>query len=234
MLSPPLSRPRNQLLAALSAADYRLLQPHLSPVILKLRANLEMPNRRIADVYFFDAGIASIVAVQNKRDLVEAGLVGYEGMSGTSILLNSLTSPHRTYLQVAGEGQRIPTGAFRKALDASKTLHGLLLKYVQVLMTQTTHTAIANARGRLDQRLARWLLMAHDRIPGDVLPLTHEFLSLMLGVRRAGVTETLHILSSQKLIESTRGRIVVLDRTGLERTAGNLYGTPEAEYRRQF
>jgi CRP-like cAMP-binding protein len=232
MLSPPLRRPRNQLLAALSAADFQLLQPHFSSVTLKVHANLETPNRRITNVYFLDAGIASIVAIQDKRELVEAGLVGCEGMSGTSILLNSFTSPHRTYLQVAGEGQRIPTGAFRKALGASKTMHGLLLKYVQVLMIQATHTAVANARGRLDQRLARWLLMAHDRIPGDVLPLTHEFLSLMLGVRRAGVTETLHILLSQKLIEASRGRIVVLDRKGLEDTASHLYGTPEAEYRR--
>ena len=232
MLSPPLSRPRNQLLAALSPADFRLLQPHLSSISLNLRANLEMPNRQIDDVYFLDAGIASVVAVHDKNEVVEAGLIGCEGMSGTSILLDSLTSPHRTYMQVAGAAQRIRTDAFRKAFGASKTLHGALLKYVQVFVTQAMHSAVVNARGKLDQRLARWLLMAHDRVPGDELPLTHEFLSLMLGVRRAGVTEALHILSRQKLITAARGQIVVLNRKGLERKAGDFYGVPEAEYRR--
>jgi CRP-like cAMP-binding protein len=232
MLSPPLSRPRNQLLAALSSSDFRLLQPHLSPVTLKLRTPLEIPNRRIEGVYFIETGIASIVATHNDGDRIEAGLIGFEGMSGTSILLNSQTSPNNTYLQVAGEGKRIPTDAFRQALDTSKTLHGLLLKYVQVLITQAMHTAIANARGRIDRRLARWLLMAHDRVSGDTLPLTHEFLALMLGVRRPGVTEALHALSSQKLIRAARGEIIVLSRKGLERVAGELYGVPEAEYRR--
>ena len=231
-MSAPLNRPRNQLLAALAPADFRLLQPHLWPVILKLYSNLEMPNRKIDDVYFLDSGIASVVAVHKNTEVVEAGLIGFEGMTGTSILLNSPTSPHKTYSQVAGEAQRIPADAFREALDASKTLHGTLLKFVQVFMTQAMHSAVANARGRLDQRLARWLLMAHDRISGDELPLTHEFLSLMLGVRRAGVTEALHILTRQKLIAAARGRIVVIDRKGLERMAGNFYGVPEAEYRR--
>jgi CRP-like cAMP-binding protein len=99
-------------------------------------------------------------------------------------------------------------------------------------MTQAMHTAIANARGGIDRRLARWLLMAHDRIGGDTLPLTHEFLAVMLAVRRPGVTETLHILANQKIIRAERGQIVVLDRKGLERSAGDFYGVPEAQYRR--
>jgi CRP-like cAMP-binding protein len=226
------SRPRNRLLAALSAADFRLLQPHLTPITLKLRFDLEKPNRRIDDVYFIEAGIASVVAVQRQQERVEVGLIGNEGMSGTAVVLKSGSSPHSTYLQVAGEGQRISVTAFRNALDASTTLQELLLKYVQVFTVQTAHTAIANARARLDARLARWILMADDRIPGNTLPLTHEFLSLMLGVRRAGVTEALQILARQKLIENGRGQIVVRNRKGIERTAGELYGVPEAEYRR--
>ena len=99
-------------------------------------------------------------------------------------------------------------------------------------MVQTAHTAIANARAKIDERLARWILMAHDRIRANVLPLTHEFLALMLGVRRAGVTEALHILISQELIKAVRGQIVVLNRKGIERRAGNFYGVPEAEVRR--
>jgi CRP-like cAMP-binding protein len=103
---------------------------------------------------------------------------------------------------------------------------------VHVFMVQTAHTAIANARTKLDERLARWILMAHDRLSDKSLPLTHEFLSLMLGVRRAGVTEALHELTAQKLIQSARGSVVVLNRKGIERMAGAAYGTPEAEYRR--
>jgi CRP-like cAMP-binding protein len=231
-MPPSLNPPRNQLLASLSSFDLRLLQPHLTPVALSLRAPMEEPNRPIQDVYFIEAGIASVIATHRNHERVEVGLIGYEGMSGTSILLHSNTSPHKTYPQVAGEAQRISTKEFRKVLDVSNTLHGTLLKYVQAFTTQAAHTAVANAHARLDQRLARWILMADDRIPGDVIPLTHQFLSLMLGVRRAGVTETSHILVRQKLIKAARGRIVVLDRKGLERIAGNFYGAPEAEYRR--
>jgi CRP-like cAMP-binding protein len=99
-------------------------------------------------------------------------------------------------------------------------------------MVQTAHTAISNARGRLDARLARWLLMAHDRVRDETLPLTHEFLSLMLGVRRPGVTEALHSLERQKLIYTGTGKVAVRDRQRLERAAGSLYGMPEAEFRR--
>jgi CRP-like cAMP-binding protein len=117
-------------------------------------------------------------------------------------------------------------------MDKSETLRPLLLKFVQAFMVQTSHTAIANARSRIDQRLARWILMAHDRIGNDTLFLTHEFLSLMLGVRRAGVTEALQSLKRQKLIDNGRNTIVVLDRAGIVRTAGSSYGLPEKEYQR--
>ena len=226
------AKPGNRLLAALSAADLKLLAPHLTPVALKLRQDLERPNRRIDDVYFIEAGIASVVAMQGRKECIEVGLVGCEGMSGTAILLGAGSSPHWTYLQVAGNGQHIASAALRGAMDVSKTLRPLLLKYVQVFMVQTAHTAIANARATLEQRLARWVLMAEDRVANGALPLTHEFLALMLGVRRAGVTETLQNLSGQRLIKRARGQIVVLNRKGLERMAGELYGVPEAEYRR--
>jgi CRP-like cAMP-binding protein len=222
----------NLLLAALSRADLGLLQPHLKHGPLKLRQDLECPNRRIDYVYFPDGGFASVVAVQSNNTRVEVGLIGYEGMTGTSILLGSDRTPHSTYIQAAGQGQRIRTLKLRQAMEASKSLRMLLLRYVQVFMVQTAHTAISNARGRLDARLARWLLMAHDRVRDETLPLTHEFLSLMLGVRRAGVTETLHSLESQKLIYTGTGRVTLRNRKGMERAAGNSYGTPEAEFRR--
>jgi CRP-like cAMP-binding protein len=233
-MSPPAAsttKPRNRLLAALSPADLNLLRPYLTPVPLKLRQELEKPNRPIKDVYFIDTGIASVVAVQNGK-LVEVGLIGCEGMSGTSVVLGGQSSPHSTYLQVAGNGQHIAADALCKVLEASRTLHIMLLKYVQAFMVQTAHTAIANAQAKIEQRLARWILMADDRVSGNVLLLTHEFLSLMLAVRRAGVTEALQNLSKQRLIKTGGGKIVVLNRKGIERVAGALYGVPEAEYRR--
>ena len=117
-------------------------------------------------------------------------------------------------------------------MDASESLRSLLFKFVQVFMVQTAHTAIANARASIDQRLARWLLMAHDRTRDDTLPLTHEFLSLMLGVRRAGVTEALQNLKRQKLIDTGRSQIIVRNRRGIEQMARSSYGVPEKEYRR--
>jgi CRP-like cAMP-binding protein len=223
---------RNQLLAAMSASDLALLQPHLKPVAMAVFKDMEQPNRRIDSVYFMDAGIASVVAVQPDQTKVEVGLIGREGMSGIAVVLGGDQSPNSTYIQVAGEGQRIPAKELRKAMEASKTLRSLLLKFVQVFMVQTAHTAIANARSHIDQRLARWILMAHDRTRNDTLPLTHEFLALMLGVRRAGVTEALQSLKRQKLIDTSRNQIVVRDREGIERMARSSYGVPEKEYRR--
>jgi CRP-like cAMP-binding protein len=222
----------NRLLASLSTDDFDLLGPHLESVTLGLRKNLETPNRRIDAVYFPEAGFASVVAVQSNGKEVEVGLIGREGMTGLPIVLGDHRSPHATYIQASGKGQRIPATELRKATQTSVSLRDALLKFVQAFGVQTTHTAICNAQSRLDVRLARWLLMAHDRIGDDTLLLTHEFLSIMLGVRRPGVTEALKALREQGLISYGRGQITVKDRKGMERAAGKAYGTPEAEYRR--
>jgi CRP-like cAMP-binding protein len=225
-------QPLNHLLAALSPPDFALLQPHLRPVTLPVLKDLETPDRRIDSVYFIESGIASVVAVQAKQTRIEVGLIGREGMSSTAVVLGADQSPHSTYMQVAGNGQRLPASELRKAMIASASLRNLLLKFAQAFMVQTAHTAIANARAHIDQRLARWILMAHDRTRDPTLPLTHEFLALMLGVRRAGVTEALHSLKRQKLIETHRSHISLLSRKGVEQIAGHFYGVPEKEYRR--
>jgi len=216
----------------MSGADLSLLQPHLQPQTMAVFLDMERPNRRIESVYFMEAGIASVVAVQADETRIEVGLIGREGMTGSAVVLGGDQSPHSTYIQVAGEGLRMPSKELRKAMDESDSLRDLLLKFVQAFMVQTAHTAIANARSHIDQRLARWILMAHDRTRDNTLPLTHEFLALMLGVRRAGVTEALQSLKRQKLIATGRNKIMVLNRKGIEQLAGNAYGTPEKEYRR--
>jgi CRP-like cAMP-binding protein len=222
----------NRLLASLSTDDFDLLEPHLESVTLGLRKYLERPNRRIEAAYFPEAGFASVVAVQPNGKRVEVGLIGREGMTGLPIVFGNHRSPHATYVQAPGTGKCIPATELRKATRTSLSLRDSLLKFAQAFGVQTTHTAICNAQSRLDARLARWLLMAHDRIGEDTLAITHEFLSLMLGVRRAGVTEALNALRKQGLISYGRGQIAVKDRKGLERGAGGAYGVPEAEYRR--
>jgi len=135
-------------------------------------------------------------------------------------------------MQVAGHGSRIASSDFRAAMRESETLRDKLLCYAQAFMIQVAYTAVSNAHGKLEERLARWLLMAHDRVDGDEIPIIHDFLALMLSVRRAGVTVALHRLERDGLIKPERGRIVVLDRKGLKAIANSSYGIPEAEYAR--
>jgi CRP-like cAMP-binding protein len=222
----------NRLLQTLSADDRALLEPHFTSLGLPLRQHFEYPNKPFENVYFLNHGIASVVAEQPNGAKAEIGIIGCEGMTGTAIVLGNERSANSTYVQAAGQGRQINANKLRDAMDRSRTLHKSLLKFVQVFMVQIAHTAIANARAKLPERLARWLLMAHDRVAGDRLALTHEFLSLMLAVRRAGVTEAVHELEHKGLIETARAEIVVLDRKGLQKVAGNFYGVPEAEYRR--
>ncbi len=222
----------NTLLLSLSTSDFDLLAPHLEAVTLGLRKMLEKPDKRIEDVYFPETGFASVVAVQRSGKEVEVGLIGREGMTGLPIVLGNHRSPHSTYIQVAGKGHSISASQLRQAIRESLSLRDSLLKFVQAFGVQTTHTAICNAQSKMDERLARWLLMAQDRIQSDILPLTHEFLSLMLGVRRPGVTVALKALRERGLISYRRGEITIKDRKGMARVAGEAYGTPESEYRR--
>jgi CRP-like cAMP-binding protein len=230
---PPARKPRgNRLLRALSRADLNLISPHLVQTPLNVRDSFERANKRIEEVCFPETGIASVIAEQPGGRRIEIGLIGCEGMTGSAVVLGTDRTPHVTYIQVAGEGYRLPVPKLRELIAKSPKFRDLLLKFVQAFMVQTAHTAIANARGTLTERLARWLLMAHDRVPGNELALTHEFLSLMMAVRRPGVTEALQSLESAGLIQCARSRITVLDRKGIEKVAGTFYGVPEAEYLR--
>jgi hypothetical protein len=134
--------------------------------------------------------------------------------------------PHETYMQIAGHGQRIKADYLREAIATSNSLHQLLLAYVFSFMTQTTQTALANGRSKIEERLARWLLMARDRVDSDELPLTHEFLAIMLGVRRSGVTVALQELERKGLIAHRRSVITIGDREGLEHSSNGTYSPP--------
>jgi CRP-like cAMP-binding protein len=223
---------RNHLLSVLPADDFESLRPHLERVQLNLRYVLEEPGQPIEHVYFPEPGVASVIAILPSGERMEVGLFGPEGMSGHPIILGADHSPLQSFIQVAGSGIRIKADRLRAVMESSGTLHKLLLRYVHVFSVQVAHTALSNGRQTIDERLARWLLMCHDRVDGDVIPITHEFLALMLGVRRAGVTTAIHILEGAKIIRTDRGRIEILDRAELREGAGECYGVPEAEYER--
>ncbi|MBM3603573.1 MAG: Crp/Fnr family transcriptional regulator [Alphaproteobacteria bacterium] len=196
---------------------------------------LEEPGQPIGRVFFPVSGVTSmIVSGSRNQRRIEAGLFGSEGMSGTSILLGAMSTPNELRIQVPGHGLQIRTETLRELLQKSPSLQQHFLKFIQALFIQTSHTALSNKNGSLEERLARWLLMCHDRVEGDRLLLTHEFIALMLGARRAGVTEGTQILEGKGVIRARRGEITILDRDGLEEEAGGSYGVPEAEYERLF
>ena len=153
-------------------------------------------------------------------------------MTGLPVVLGNDRSPNETFIQVEGTGSRIAADDLRRAMRKSDSLSRVLLNFVNAFLIQTSHTALSNGTASIEERLARWLLMAQDRLDGSEVPLTHEFLSLMLGVRRAGVTRALNQLSRKGLIRLLRGRIEIIDRAGLIRSANGSYGIPEAMARR--
>ena len=228
-MSAAASPSRNHLLSRLSAADTRLLQPGLKPIALQVCHYLEEPNKPIKYVYFLDSGMASHVALTARKRKIEVGIIGREGVSSLAVVMGGDRSPNENYIQIKGSGQRIRSEALRRAMQDSASLHHSLLQFAQTFLIQSAHTALANATAKIDERLARWLLMAHDRVDGDDIPLTHEFLALMLGVRRAGVTVALQMLEGNGLVGSSRGVVHIINRRGLARLADGLYGTPEAE-----
>lgn len=217
---------RNAVLKSLPDGDIRLVQTSLQSVELPVRHVIETANKPIKAVYFLEAGLASVVAT-NKGHRLEVGLIGRDGMTGISVVLGQDRSPNETFIQVAGAGYSIPVQALRTAMDKSRSLERALLAYAHSFLNQTSRTALSNGTATLEERLARWLLLASDRLDGDNVPLTHEFLSLMLGVRRAGVTVALNFLEKRGVIALSRKQIVILDREGLKKSANGTYHEPE-------
>ena len=219
---------RNRLLAALSSADFALLQPDLDPVSPELRQVLETADEPITHNHFIESGLASVVAGNgNHRRRIEVGLIGFDGMTGLAVVLGNDRSPNENFMQVGGEGRRISSDRLRMAMQESRSLHGVLLNFAHAFMNQIASTALSNGTASVEERLARWLLMAHDRMDDDNIPLTHEFLALMLGVRRAGVTVALNALERKAVIRLSRGQIFVVDREGLKASANGAYADME-------
>jgi CRP-like cAMP-binding protein len=216
---------RNHILSRLTRKDFALLGPYLEAADLPVRKQLAARNKRIRHVYFIESGIASVVA--NGENNIEVGIIGREGMTGASLVMGiDEHPPHETYMQIAGTGQSLPAARLSEAINASVGLHRILLRYVHSFMTQTTQTALANGRSKIEERLARWLLMADDRIGSGEVRLTHEFLGVMLGVQRPGVTVALQELERRGFIGHRRGLITIFNREALRKSSNGTYVQP--------
>ena len=216
--------PRNRLLAALPPDGLASLRPRLEPVELPLRQVLHPAGGPVEWAYFPEAGWVSMVAYLEDGDAAEVGLVGREGVVGLPLLLGADRDDIEAMVQAPGTALRIGAEAFRAALEDIPGLRPLLLRHALVHHGQVARTAACNGRHHTEERLARWLLMAHDRAGGVEFPMTHEFLSMMLGVRRAGITVTAGQLQKAGFVSYDRGRIRVTDRAGLESAACECYG----------
>jgi CRP-like cAMP-binding protein len=223
---------QNLLLRALAREAFDLLRPAVQPVALPVKFELIAPDVPSETADFLESGLASIVSVNSDSQSVEVGHAGYEGMAGAHVLLWVDQTPNRTFMQVEGQGISVPVSALLSMVQRVPSANALLLRYVHCCELQLAHSALANARCTMHGRLARWLLMSHDRLRGDDLPLTYEVLALMLGVRRSGVTSEIPVLEAAHAIRATRGNVWILDRGKLEAIAGGSYGVPEHEYER--
>jgi CRP-like cAMP-binding protein len=229
---PPAIPVANRLLRALSPDDLDPLRAHLETVPLAHKQTLSSPGTSIDHVYFPEEGMVSLVQPLDDGITIEVGMIGNEGLVGTPVLLGADSSPLEAMVQIPGSALRMSVTAFREEVGRRTGLLGVLLRYVQALHVQVSLTAACNGRHAVPERLARWLLTAHDRSPNDQLPLSHEFLSQMLGVRRAGVTVALGTLKTAGLIRNSHARVHILDRSGLEAASCDCYSTVRDEYAR--
>ena len=217
----------------MSEDDRALLMPDMERVALDRRMKLVVANQPIRKIYFPEDGIASIVATNRDGAKTEVGIFGREGFSAAPILLGNQQTPHDTFMQVEGKSALvIGADELRAAVHESPSLRDLLLRYINSFMIQTASSVVSNAHNSIETRLARWLLMCHDRSDGDDVHLTHEFMAMMIAAQRSGVTLTLHVLEGYGAIRSSRGKVTVVDRARLEEVAGESYGGPEAVYAR--
>jgi CRP-like cAMP-binding protein len=222
----------NRLLRALPLAEYTHLLPQLTPVRLGLRQVLIEPDAPIHDVHFPRSGVCSMIAEEQEGGTVEVGTIGNEGFIGLPVLMGADRIPYRVFVQVEGDAWRLPADAFRRLVDERAPVRRLLLRFGQTFGDQLAQSVACNRLHTLEERCARWLLMTHDRVHRESFELTHEFLSYMLGVRRAGVTVAMGTLQGAGIIRYTRGRVVVLDRQQLEEASCACYRITHAAFER--
>jgi CRP-like cAMP-binding protein len=222
---------RNQLLAALPPEVLSSLVPKLRQVSLTVRDTLIAPGKVIEAIYFVESGWVSLVATLEDGTQAEVGLVGREGMVGLPLILGIDTGFEEAFVQAHGTALQIETSVFRQTLEEIPILQARLYRYSEAMRGQAIQTAACNGRHALEQRFARWLLMAHDRSEGDELPVTQEFLALMVCAHRPSVTVVAGALQQAGIIRrDRRGQITVLDRGALEATACDCYAAVQRRF----
>jgi len=232
---PNNSRPppiQNQLLAALPGKEYKRLIPHLESVRLPFMEVIYESGAPIEHVYFPNEGLISLLVVMEDETPREVGLIGNEGMLGTAVALGMSTTPIRALIQMPGSAMRMKAEALRDELKRGGALQDVLQRYAHALFTQISQSAACISSHEVDKRLSRWLIMTHDRAPGDEFEMKHEFMAMMLGVTRSVVTRAAGSLQNEKMIRYTRGQVTILDRRRLEATACECYGVVKEEYAR--
>jgi CRP-like cAMP-binding protein len=230
--SAPTPQSRNHLLAVIPASEFRELKAHLTTVDLRAKERLAEPNRAIEAVYFPHDAVLSMAAVNRDEEAVEVGSVGCEGMTGLAVLLGAEQSTSRVVVQVGGQAERMDAALLQREARRHDHFRRLLHLYVQAFMTQIAQSTACNRLHEAEQRLARWLLICRDRVGRDEMPITQETMAVMLGVRRATVTEAASALQREGLIRYRRGVVVIVDRPGLEAATCECYGIVREEFDR--
>jgi CRP-like cAMP-binding protein len=225
---------RNQLLRKADGSDLDLLREHLEFVELAARHQLDARNRPIDRIYFMETALASVVGRSAKFSEIEVGLIGAEGFTGLPIAMGTDRWIFDSYVQMPGTAWSLPTQYLQELVGQNGPFASSCRAFVMTFLIQVAATSIAASQAKLEERLARWLLMAADRSEEQDMKLTHEFLATMLGVRRSGVTLAMGDLMSRGLVSYGRGTITLTDRPGLEEFAANFYGAAEAEYERML
>jgi CRP-like cAMP-binding protein len=223
---------KNLILSRLSPQTGGNFIRHLKPIALELKQNIYQPNESMRYVYFVETGMISVVSIMEDGRSIEVGTIGNEGVAGAVLLLGTTSLPYHYFVQIAGEAYRADAAALIAAADEDPEFRTAILRYQSVFLTQAMQTAACNGLHSVMQRCCRWLLMSQDRVNADTFPLTHEFLAIMLGVRRASVTEVLGPLQERGWIQSNRGEITVLDRPGLESGSCECYRVITDELKR--
>lgn len=222
----------NRLLAELPARSKELIEPHLETVELSSRKSLERSNRSVDQCYFIDSGVASLIARSTRRGCIEVGMIGSEGMTGAIAVLDDRPSFCETVMQLEGSGRRIPALRLRELAAKDPVLDHSLRHYATGLIRQMSTSVLAAGRFQTKERLARWLLMMHDRVEDDIIPMPHDAIAFSLGVRRASVTVAVHELEEKGLVLARRGQIIVNNRAGLIEFARGCYAPAECEDQR--
>ena len=224
----------NRLLRAIPAKEYAAIAGLLEPLTLDTHAVLFEANQPIRSVYFFTTGVASMVTTMRDGATVEVSTIGNDGLVGVPLLLGVWSMPARCFVQVAGDAKKIDAASFAKAVVDHTGFRQLLLRYTQVLFNQVAQSVACNRVHSVEQRCARWLLMTRERVHSDVLPLTHEFLGYMLGVRRESVSVAAEALQQSGLIEYRRGKITIRDHAGLKAASCECYDVVRASFEELF